>query len=117
MTWVYKGHWILESDKYAHSAYYRERKWTRSKLGTLNNMQCVMTMRSWNTLLGTREPCHVVFKCLGQDGRWSFTWAHKERLAASSEVFKRMFYGPLKEKSACVVIPDIDALTFTDMLQ
>lgn len=42
--------------------------------------------------------------------------AHKNLLAAASDVFKRMFYGPLKETDN-VRINEVDAVAFTEFLQ
>lgn len=43
--------------------------------------------------------------------------AHKIILACSSRVFERMFDGPLKEQNKEITIPNIDIMSFTEVLR
>ena len=61
-------------------------------------------------------PPDVFFLVEGEDGRWSKIGGHRVLLAGISQVFRRMFFGPLKETKEEMEVKETSSEAFRAMI-
>ena len=72
----------------------------------------------WQSFLSpdSEIPPDVFFRVTREDGKWSKIGAHRMPLAAISPVFRRMFFGPLKETKEVVEVKETSPGAFRAMI-
>lgn len=83
-------------------------------MGSANSRRMEVGNKVKSKLFNSESSSDVCFVVGDQKAKF---YAHRAFLSIYSDVFNRMFYGDLKEKSYEIEVPDLDPVGFENLLK